>query len=83
MQPAPQWKVILAFVLDLILAFVVFGYVVAAVSGNLDGGSFQLEGGLALLVFALVIAYLVLGHRVLGGTVFQRVLRIAPGTTSS
>jgi hypothetical protein len=62
-QRIAGWRYVLAFIIDLILAFAVIGYVVAALTGNLTSGGFNMEGGPALVTFALIIAYFVLGGR--------------------
>lgn len=68
------WRVVLAFFLDLVVSFLIFGYIIALVTGDTTQGGFQLNGAPAILLFALVIAYMVLMPRV-GGRVFQRFLR--------
>ena len=73
-KAVPTWKIILAFVLDLFTSFFVFGYIIASVTGNTTDGGFQLNGGPALLLFALVIVYFVVGHKFAGGTIWQRIL---------
>ena len=70
----PHWRIITAFLLDLILSFVIIGYVVAAVTGQTTKNGFQLNGLPALVWFGLIIAYFIVGGRT-GGTVFQRLLR--------
>lgn len=50
------------------------GYLIAALTGNLAEEGFNLKGGPALLLFAIVILYFVIFRRYLGGTVFQRLL---------
>ena len=77
-KPPAQWRVVLAFFLDLITSFVVFGYIVALITGNTTDEGFALEGGPALLVFALVIAYFVLMPRIAGGRIWQHILRAKP-----
>lgn len=72
-KPA-TWRVVLAFILDLIGSFALFGYIIASVTGDTTQGGFELTGGPALVLFALVIAYFVLMPR-FGGRVFQRFLR--------
>ena len=72
-RPA-TWRVVLAFILDLITSFVVIGYLIAMVTGDTTEGGFQLNGIPALLLFALVIAYMVLMPRY-GGRLWQRVLK--------
>ena len=77
-QPAPPvatWRIVLAAVLDSISAFFVFGYLVAKVTGNTTETGFQLNGMPALAMFALVIAYFVIGNRT-GGTLWKRILGV-------
>ncbi len=72
-KPA-TWRVVIAFILDLFFSFFVFGYLIATVTGDTTEGGFALEGMPAILLFALVIAYMVLMPRI-GGRVFQRLLK--------
>jgi len=67
------WKIILAFVLDLITAFSVIGYAVAVLAGQTTERGFQLNGAPALLAFGLIIAYFIIGART-GGTLWARLL---------
>lgn len=66
------WRKILAFIFDAVLSFGGIGYLIAGFTGGRTDGGFQLNGGPALLLFALVIAYFVLG-RMMGGTIGQRI----------
>lgn len=70
------WRKVVAFILDLVFSFAVLGYVIGWLTGGLTDKGFELQGGPALLLFALVILYFVLCSRFLGGTVFQRLLRV-------
>ncbi|HYZ61503.1 MAG TPA: hypothetical protein VE650_03545 [Acetobacteraceae bacterium] len=70
----PIWRRVVSSILDGLTAFFVFGYLVARFSGGLTEDGFSLEGGPALLLFALVIAYFVIGRRFLGGTPWQHIL---------
>ena len=75
-QPEPPknrstFKVVVAFILDLIFSFFVFGYIIASFTGDTTEGGFQLEGVPALVLFLLVIAYMV-GMPYIGGRLFQR-----------
>lgn len=54
-----QWRVILAFVFDLITSFTVFGYIVAVFTGSITDGGFFLEGAPALIAFVLIVAYFI------------------------
>ena len=61
-KPA-NWRIILAFILDLLTSFLVLGFVVASATGGMTETGFQLNGLPALLLFALVIAYFWLNRR--------------------
>ncbi|MBZ9653473.1 hypothetical protein [Phyllobacterium lublinensis] len=74
-QPTAHWRIILAFVLDLITAFFVFGYLVATLLGGRTGDGFALSGWPALVALMLIIAYFVIGNR-LGGTLWKRILGV-------
>jgi DMSO reductase anchor subunit len=74
-NPVPTWKKVLAAILDFLTIFLVGGFVIAwLTSGQTDGG-FNLEGVPAVILFVLVIAYFVIGHRYAGGTIWQRILK--------
>ena len=77
-----NWRIVLAAILDFITAFLVFGFVVGSFSGELTnapegsvGGGFNLNGWSALILFALVVLYFVIGNR-LGGTLWKRILGV-------
>lgn len=70
------WRKVVAAILDFIFVFALGGYVIGYLTGNLTEEGFSLNGGPALLLFAVVILYFVLFARYLGGTVFQRLLRV-------
>lgn len=72
-KPA-TWRVVVAFIFDLFFSFFVIGYLVAMVTGDTTEGGFSLNGMPAIVLFALVIAYMVLMPRY-GGRVFQRLLK--------
>ncbi len=75
-QKGPStWRIVLAAILDFLTAFFVFGYLVASIFGGKTEEGFNLQGGPALLMFALVISYFVIGNRFLGGTIWKRILR--------
>jgi hypothetical protein len=67
------WRVVLAFFLDLITSFTVFGYLIARLTGGLTENGFSLEGLPAILCFGLVIAYFLIMPS-LGGRLWQRLL---------
>lgn len=72
-KPA-TWRVVVAFILDLFASFAVFGYIIAMVTGDTTEGGFELNGMPAIVLFAAVIAYMVLMPR-FGGRLFQRLLK--------
>lgn len=69
---------VVAFILDFVMAFLVFGYLVALATGNTKDGGFDLEGEVAGIAIALIVAYFVVGAK-LGGTIWQRILGTARG----
>jgi Kef-type K+ transport system membrane component KefB len=72
-KPA-TWRLVLAAILDFIMAFAVIGYLVAAATGGLTSNGFQVNGTPALLAFALIIAYFVIFNKFLGGTIWRWIL---------
>lgn len=76
---APNWKIIIAFILDLFTAFFVLGYLIALLTDspvNTEATvSFNLEGLPAVILFAGIIGYFIIGNR-LGGTLWKRILKI-------
>jgi hypothetical protein len=73
--PVATWRKVLAAILDFLTIFFVGGYVIGKFTGNLTDDGFKLEGLPALVLFALVIVYFVVGRKYLGGTIWQRILR--------
>ena len=68
------FKKVVAFILDLVTSFGGFGYLIAQITGDTTSGGFKLGGAPALILFALVIAYFVIGWKFAGGTIWQRIL---------
>ncbi len=77
----PIWKIVLAAILDFTTAFVGIGYCVATVTGDTTGFGFDLTGNPALVLFALMIAYYVIGNRFFRGTLWKHILGIANSKT--
>lgn len=75
--PAPTWKIVLAAILDFLTAFVCIGYGVATVTGDTTGFGFDLTGNPALVLFALMIAYFIIGNRFFRGTLWEHILGTA------
>ena len=75
----PTWKRVLVGILDIITAFLVFGFLLGWLTGNLsETGGFELNGGPAIMLFGLIIGYIVAGNLLFGGTLWKRVFHI-PG----
>jgi len=75
-KPVAVWRKVLAAVLDFICVFMVAGYAIGYLTGNLTDGGFDLKGGPALIVFALIALYFVVFVKFLGGTLWQRALGV-------
>lgn len=75
-KPVATWRKVVAAILDFIFVFAIAGYIIAAATGNTTEEGFSLNGWPAFLLFAIVVLYFVLFTRFLGGTVFQRLLRV-------
>jgi len=48
------WRKVLAAILDFIFVFAIAGYAIGYITGNLTDGGFDLKGGPALIVFAVI-----------------------------
>ena len=73
-KPVATWRKVLAAVLDFLTIFFVGGYAIGYLTGNLTAEGFNLAGKSALMLFAVIIVYFVVGSKYLGGTVWQRIL---------
>jgi uncharacterized RDD family membrane protein YckC len=74
---AGWWRRALAGGLDFWILFVVLGYAVAWLTGNIsDDGGFHLSGWPAAAAFALMVAYFWIGWCYAGGTLGDRIFRI-------
>ncbi len=71
----PIWRKVVAAILDVITVFFVGGYLIGLASGQTTDTGFNLQGGTALILFAIMIAYFWLLPRYGGGTIWQRILR--------
>lgn len=72
-RPA-TWRVVLAFILDLVFSFFIIGHVIAMLTGDTTEGGFALTGLPAILAIGLWIAYMVVMPRY-GGRLFQRLFK--------
>ena len=68
-------RIVAAAVLDFITVFFVGGYIIGKLTGNMTDSGFSLNGMPALLLFAVIIIYFVVGTKYAGGTIWQRVLK--------
>jgi len=75
-KPVPTWRKVLAAIFDFVSILFVGGYAIGYLTGNLTEEGFNLQGGPALLLFAVIALYFVVFSRFLGGTPWQRVLRV-------
>ena len=75
-KPIATWRKVVAAVLDFIFVFAILGYAIAYMSGGLTEEGFELKGGPAFLLFAMMILYFVIFTRFLGGTIWQRLLGV-------
>ncbi|MEC9368524.1 MAG: hypothetical protein VX871_07505 [Pseudomonadota bacterium] len=65
---------VFAAILDFITIFALGGYVIGKLTGGVTDTGFKLDGWPALLLFAVIIAYFVIGSKT-GGTLWQRILK--------
>jgi len=74
-----NWRVVLAAVFDALTAFLVFGFLISALTGGgtneAEGVGFNLSGLPAIALLVLIVAYFIVGNR-LGGTLWKRILGV-------
>lgn len=75
-KPVSTWRKVLAAIFDFITIFFAGGYAVGYLTGSLTPDGFALEGGPALVLFAVIVAYFVVFPKYLGGTLWQRILKV-------
>lgn len=73
----PTWKRVVAFLVDFLGSFLLFGVVIAYFSGNLTSNGFQLEGIPALFLFGLMITYFIIMKKFFGGTFGKKIFGIS------
>jgi putative Mn2+ efflux pump MntP len=73
-KPVATWRKVVAAIPDFFFIFILAGYAIGKATGNTTEEGFNLLGGPAFLLFAIVILYFIVGRRYLGGTEFQRLL---------
>ncbi|RMF02389.1 MAG: hypothetical protein D6773_08780 [Alphaproteobacteria bacterium] len=67
-------KKVLAAILDFFTIFIIGGIVIGQLTGGTTEGGFELTGIPALILFALIAAYFIIGSKT-GGTLWQRILK--------
>jgi hypothetical protein len=73
-KPVATWRKVVAAILDFFTVFFAGGYAIGYLTGNLTTQGFSLQGVPALILFAVLIIYFVVGSKYLGGTIWQRIL---------
>lgn len=73
-QPA-TWRIVIAAIFDFITIFFAAGFAIAYLFGGLTEDGFKLTGASALLLFAVIFAYFIIGNRFFGGTLWKHILR--------
>ena len=64
-KQVPTWRKVLAAVLDFVTIFFVAGYVIGYSTGGLTTEGFKLDGMPALILFAVIVVYFVIGGKYL------------------
>jgi hypothetical protein len=73
-ESVATWRKVLAAILDFFTVFFVGGYAIGQFTGDVTSEGFKLEGMPALILFAVIVVYFVVGSKYLGGTIWQRIL---------
>ena len=72
--PVKTWRKVLAAILDFLMVFFVGGYAIGHLTGEVTAEGFNLQGTSALILFAVIVVYFVVGTKYLGGTIWQHIL---------
>ena len=75
-EPAATWKRVVAAILDFFTVFFAAGYAIARATGGMTEDGFNLKGGPAFGLFAVIVIYVFVGRRYAGGTLWDRIFRI-------
>lgn len=75
-KPVSTSRKVIAAILDFIFIMVLAGYVIGYLTGSLTEGGFDLKGGPAIILFVVIVLYFAVFTRYLGGTLWQRLLRV-------
>ena len=75
-QYAGVFRRAVALILDGVITFAGFGYLVATITGDTTGNGFQLDGAPAFILFALMAAYWIFAEAMFGATIGKLLLGI-------
>lgn len=76
LERASTCKRVTAAILDFFTIFIAGGFVIAHLTGGITESGFKLTGGPAFALFALIVAYFLVGRRYARGTLWDRIFRI-------
>lgn len=76
MNNTPTWKKVLAFLIDTVGSFFIFGYAIAYFTGNINTDGFNLQGLPALFAVILIVSYFVVFNKYFGGTLGKKIFGI-------
>ena len=76
-SPPANWRIITAAILDFVVAFLVFGTIIAKLTGKTSENGWSLSGLPALVLIVLIVLYFVVGNRFFRGTLFKHIFGTA------
>ena len=75
-RKAKTCRKVFASIFDFVMAFWIFGYPIAYLTGGLSSDGFSLKGLPAIFLFALVAAYFVIFNLFFRGTIWRHIFRV-------
>jgi hypothetical protein len=83
MHRVPNWRIVLAALLDFSTVNFAAGFLIASFWGTTAAGPgtarFSLTGAPALIALGIVICYFLIFNRYAGGTIWKHILRVPVG----
>jgi hypothetical protein len=76
-ERAAVWKRVVAALLDFIMVFMLGGMIIGRLTGDNTDEGFSLDGAPAIVLFAIIGIYFFVCRRFAGGTLWDRIFRIA------
>jgi hypothetical protein len=73
-KPVSTWRKVFAAIFDFLTIFFLAGYAIGYATGGTTKTGFKLDGAPALVLFAVIVVYFVVGRKYAGGTLWQRIL---------